>query len=69
MLDNCMALKSLPDLSKWNTENIKNMNSIFFECSSLISLPDLSQWNTKNVSFMGTMFAESKSLNVITRFI
>ena len=42
-------IKKLPDISKWNTNKIVNMNGIFFECSYLESLPDISKWNTNNV--------------------
>jgi len=38
----------LPDISKWNVNNILNLNSLFFNCSSLISLPDISKWNIFN---------------------
>ena len=39
---NCSSLISVPDISKWNTNNVNDMNSMFYECSSLISLPDMS---------------------------
>jgi len=29
MFYNCSSLNSLPDISKWNTSNVKNMSSIF----------------------------------------
>ena len=38
----CSSLKELPDISKWNTDNVTNMGHIFAECSSLTSLPDIS---------------------------
>jgi len=41
---NCSLLKSLPDISKWNIDNVKNMSGMFINCSSLLSLPDISQW-------------------------
>ena len=28
----CSSLSSLPDISKWNTNNVTNMNSMFFVC-------------------------------------
>ena len=49
-------LKSLPDISKWNTNNITNMSYIFYDCSSLKSLPDISNWNTNNVTDMSSLF-------------
>ena len=49
LLDRCSSLSSLPVISKWNTNNVTNMNDLFFGCSSLKSLPDISKWNTNNV--------------------
>ena len=49
MFDGCESLLYLPDISKWNTNNAKNMNSIFYQCKSLSSLPDISKLNTNNV--------------------
>ena len=42
----CSSLISLPDISKWNTNNIIDMSGIFggdclCGCSSLLSLPDI----------------------------
>ena len=49
MFNGCNSLVSLPDLSKWNTFNVKKMDSFFDGCNSLISLPDISKWNISNV--------------------
>ena len=56
MLKQCTSLKSIPDISKWNTNNVKNMSYMFYKCSSLSILPDLSKWNTNNVTDMSGMF-------------
>ena len=40
---NCVSLKSLPDISKWNTSNVFDMSGMFANCSSLSSLPDISK--------------------------
>ena len=53
---NCTSLKSLPDLSKWNTENVTNMNAVFAYCTSLRELPDISKWNTSNVFNLTSIF-------------
>ena len=45
----CSSLSKLPDISKWNTEKVTNMNGFFSKCSNLISIPDISNWNTMNV--------------------
>ena len=39
----CSSLKSLPDISKWNTNKVTDMSSLFYYCSSLESLPDISK--------------------------
>ena len=49
MFYECSSLKSLPDISYWNTNDLFDLSSMFYKCSSLISLPDISKWNTKNV--------------------
>ena len=50
-------MSSLPDISKWNTNNVTNMSGIFKGCSSLSSLPDISKWNTNNITDMRFMFS------------
>ena len=37
-------LKSLPDISKWDTKNVTEMSYMFFNCKALKSLPDFSKW-------------------------
>ena len=49
IFDKCHSLISLPDISKWNTNNVIDMSWIFHGCNSIISLPDISKWNTSNV--------------------
>ena len=36
----CSKLSSLPDISRWNTNNVTNMSTMFQECSSLTELPE-----------------------------
>ena len=31
----CASLEELPDISKWDTRNVVDMNNIFHSCSSL----------------------------------
>ena len=54
MFYNCSSLTNL-DLSNFNTQNVKNMNTMFYNCSSLTNL-DLSNFNTQNVKNMSYMF-------------
>ena len=62
MFYGCSSLLSLPDISKWKTNNIIDMCSIFDGCSSLSSLPDISKWNTNKVTDMHCMFYGCSSL-------
>jgi len=41
LFNKCSKLSSLPDILKWNINNINNMRAMFGECSSLIELPDI----------------------------
>ena len=43
----CYSLINLPDLSKWNFQNVISVRALFNCCSSLKSLPDISKWNLK----------------------
>ena len=63
MFRSCRSLSSLPDISKWNTNNVKNICQIFYECSSLSSLPDISIWNTNNITNMSGIFSWCQSLS------
>ena len=62
MFSGCSSLKSLSDISKWNTDNTNNMSYLFNECSSLEELPDISNWNTTKVINMEKMFCFLSSL-------
>ena len=45
----CESLKSLPDISKWDTGKVTDMNNLFSNCKSLTHLPDISKWSTSNI--------------------
>ena len=45
MFSQCRNLKYLPDISNWDTSNVKIMTNIFESCISLKKLPDISKWN------------------------
>ncbi len=49
---NCSSFISLPDTSKWNTNNATNMFGMFGYCILLTCLPDISKWNTNKVTNM-----------------
>ena len=62
MFGDCNSLISLPDLSKWNTENVSDISYMFNYCTSLKSLPDISNWDTKSVIYMNCLFQNCSSL-------
>ena len=62
MFYGCKSLISLPDISIWNTSNVKSISGMFYGCNSLISLPDISKWNTSNVKDMSNLFSYCESL-------
>ena len=47
----CSSLQSLPDISKWDTQNVINMNNMFDGYSCLKSYPKFykknNTWNKK----------------------
>ena len=65
MFYGCSSLISLPDISKWNTNNVKFMNGMFDGCKSLVLLPDISKWNTMNVTNMNSIFYGCSSLTTL----
>ena len=58
----CKSLISLPNISKWNLNNVKVIKFLFYECSSLEELPDISNWNISNVQTIEGLFYECSSL-------
>ena len=64
MFYSCSSLKSLPDISKWNTENINNLNSIFENCSLLNFIP-ISKWKLNDEIKINNIFKGCNSLLII----
>ena len=62
MFAQCRVLTSL-DVSNFNTENVTDMNLMFYECRSLPSLTFGNNFNTANVTTMAGMF---QSCSVLT---
>jgi len=44
MFNECSKLSSLPDISKWNINNVINMKVMFQACPSLTELSDIRQY-------------------------
>ena len=49
MFFDCTSLKSLPDISKFDFKNVRNIFAMFYNCTSLKSFPDLTNLN-KNIA-------------------
>ena len=61
MFFNCSSLVYIPDISKWNTNNVTDIFEMFEGCTSLSSFPDISKWNInkiKNIN-VSDMFSSS----------
>jgi surface protein len=41
LFDGCKSLKSLPDISKWNTEKLEDIRNMFVGCSLLKEYQDI----------------------------
>ena len=39
MFKGCSSLSSLPDISKWNTNNVTDMNNMFSGCNESLNIP------------------------------
>ena len=61
MFHSCSKLSSI-DMSGFDTSNVTNMFSMFFNCSALTSLTGLSGFDTSNVTIMNCMFQMCSSL-------
>ena len=61
---NCKSLITLPDLSKWNINQVDNMCHMFHGCLSLAYLPNISSWSCSWVIdiFNGTISLVSKTI-------
>jgi surface protein len=35
----CKSISSLPEISKWNTQNVTDMNGMFDECNKKLKIP------------------------------
>ena len=44
----CSSLELLPDISIWNTQNVKNMEKLFYKCIKLANIPKISILNINN---------------------
>ena len=63
MFNNCNQLTSIPDISQWDTKNVKDMSYMFCNCSSLKVLPNISNWSTDSLTDLTGMFKECSSIS------
>jgi surface protein len=61
MFQDCENLRTINNISEWDTSNITNMDNMFQRCNSLVSL-DLSKWNVSKVESMRDMIQGCNSL-------
>ena len=65
MFYNCHRIKSISDISKWDTKNVNNMSGMFARCKSI---PDISKWDTKNVNNIWGIFGGFESIPSISEW-
>ena len=61
MFYRCSSLKSLPDISEWNTEKVTDVSDML-SFSNIISLQDISRWKTNKFNNMCCLFCGCSSL-------
>ena len=62
MFYGCTSLISLPDISKWNTNNVQNFSKLFYGSISLSYTPNLCNWNFLYQDNKINLFIECLSL-------
>ena len=60
----CISLSSFPDISKWNTSNLKEAKGIFEQCISVTIFPDISNGNISNID-MSYLFYNCYALSFV----
>ena len=58
-------ITSIPDISKWDTSNVKYMNHMFLHCFDLKSISDISKWNTSKVINIKGLFTDCYKLQYL----
>ena len=56
MFSGCESLLEIPDISKWNTANVEEMNDLFNSGENIEKLSDISKWNTTKVKEFRGLF-------------
>ena len=61
----CLSLKTIPDISKWNVNKVENIGYMFSQCTSLICLPEISKWKLNNLKIIEGLFSYCSSLIIL----
>ena len=64
-----LIIKSLPDISKWNTNNATNMSYMFSWCLNLSSLLDISKWDIINVIDMNHILNQINIFQLLIKLV
>ena len=57
-----ILLSSLPNISKWNLKQCKDISDMFTDCISLSYLPDPSKWDFSSIKDKSSKFKKRFSL-------
>ena len=66
MFDGCLSLVSLPNISNWNIDNLKEARSMFNRCISLSLLPEISRFYKSKVNMT---YICNECINALFRLI
>ena len=55
-------VSSIPDISNWDTSNVRYMDNMFLHCINLKSIPNISKWNTSKLMNISYLFADCRCL-------
>ena len=62
MFNCCSSLTMIPNISKWKTNNLIEINEIFYGCSSLLIDPDISNWDLNKIKDIDSTSSFSSSV-------
>ena len=65
MFVSCLSLIDFSGITYWNTSNVINLSSTFYNCSSL-KIVNLSHWNVEKVTTINSMFYNCQNLEHIS---
>ena len=64
LFQGCSSLQSLPNISKWKTSKVENMNDLFNGCVNLKEIR-ISDWDIPSVESMNSMFKDCLNLHLL----